>query len=174
MPKIAMVFDEDVDIWNDERVKWAMALRYMPDRDTLIIPQLNAWPTDPMIGSDSPPIYASKIGLDCTIPLVGNWDRHNFDKSTAAELGAPPADVRLMTEEQLTEDMRAFIQQQPRSWNEISKHYLGEPYPIVYRAFSNLRHKLGRTNDSPWYPYTFSDRDFADEPESSHTQEGKQ
>jgi 4-hydroxy-3-polyprenylbenzoate decarboxylase len=31
LPKIAMVFDEDVDIWDDNRIAQAMAFRYMPD-----------------------------------------------------------------------------------------------------------------------------------------------
>ena len=37
----------------------------------------------------------------------------------------------------------------------------GQPYRIVYGAFSNLRHQLGRCADEPWYRYTFSDTDFA-------------
>ena len=79
LPKIAMVFDDDVDIWNDDRVAQCMAFRYMPDRDTLIIPQCNTMSTDPKISDPDKPFYASRIGMDCTIPLVGNWDRHNFD-----------------------------------------------------------------------------------------------
>jgi 3-octaprenyl-4-hydroxybenzoate carboxy-lyase len=38
LPKIAMVFDEDIDIWDDNAVKCAMAFRYMPHLDTIIIP----------------------------------------------------------------------------------------------------------------------------------------
>jgi 2,5-furandicarboxylate decarboxylase 1 len=99
LPKIAMVFDDDVDIWDDNRVKWAMAFRYMPDRDTIIIPQCNTMSTDPKIeGDPGKPFYSSRIGLDCTIPLVGNWDRHAFDCSSAVVLGSPPATVQPMTE----------------------------------------------------------------------------
>jgi hypothetical protein len=29
------------------------------------------------------------------------------------------------------------------------------------KGLSNLRHELGRTNDSPWFRYTFSTSDFA-------------
>lgn len=32
LPKVAMVFDTDVDIWDDQAVLSAMAYRYMPDR----------------------------------------------------------------------------------------------------------------------------------------------
>jgi 2,5-furandicarboxylate decarboxylase 1 len=161
LPKIAMVFDEDVDIWNDSRIKWAMAFRYMPHRDTLIIPDCNTMTVDPKVGSDVPPINASKIGLDCTIPLVGDWDRSSFDISAVVDLGDPPTNITPMTEEQLTEDMAAFIRAAPRAWKEIVQKYHGQPYAIIYRAFGNLRHQLGRTNDAPWYRYTFCDHDFA-------------
>jgi 2,5-furandicarboxylate decarboxylase 1 len=160
LPKIAMVFDEDVDIWDDNRVKWAMAFRYMPHRDTLIIPECNTMTVDPKVGSDTPPINASRLGLDCTIPLVGHWDRHSFDASAACILGDPPPNVQAMTESELTREMEVFISAEPRSWKEILQKYHGQPYPIIYRAFGNLRHRLGRLNDAPWYRYTFSDRDF--------------
>ncbi|MDT5391156.1 MAG: hypothetical protein QOE04_4797 [Mycobacterium sp.] len=35
LPKIAMVSDEDVDIWDDNAVQFAMAFRYMPHLDTV-------------------------------------------------------------------------------------------------------------------------------------------
>jgi 2,5-furandicarboxylate decarboxylase 1 len=167
LPKIAMVFDDDVDIWDDNRIAQCMAFRYMPDRDTLIIPKCNTMSTDPKIGDVDKPFYASKIGLDCTIPMVGNWDRHDFDWSAAVDLGEPPADVKSMTADALAADMTAFIKAAPRSWREILQKYHGQPYATIYRAFSSLRHKLGRAGDSPWFRYTFSDRDFAFEPAPS-------
>ena len=32
---------------------------------------------------------------------------------------------------------------------------------MLYRAFGNLRHRLGRTNDPPWYRYTLSATPFS-------------
>jgi 2,5-furandicarboxylate decarboxylase 1 len=55
----------------------------------------------------------------------------------------------------------ASIAAQPRAWHEILKQYHGQPYPVLYRAFGNLRHKLGRTNDPPWYRYTLSATPFS-------------
>jgi 4-hydroxy-3-polyprenylbenzoate decarboxylase len=161
LPKIAMVFDDDVDIWDDERVAQCMAFRYMPDRDTIIIPQCNTMTTDPKIGSDTPPIYASRLGLDCTIPLVGKWDRSSFDWSNACDLGPLPAKVTPLTEDAMVEDMTAFIKKTPRSWKDILTKYHGQPYRTIYRAFSRLRHQLGRAGDAPWFRYTFSKQDFA-------------
>jgi 2,5-furandicarboxylate decarboxylase 1 len=164
-----MVFDEDVDIWDDNRIAQCMAFRYMPDRDTLIIPGCNTMSTDPKVGEPDKPFQASKIGLDCTIPLVGNLNRSSFDWSSACDLGDPPANVKPLTEDQLTEDMAMFIRQAPRSWKEILQKYHGQSYPLIYRAFGRLRHKLGRVGDSPWFRYTFSDHDFAFEPEPPRT-----
>jgi len=170
LPKIAMVFDDDVDIWDDSRIAQCMAFRYMPDRDTIIIPQCNTMSTDPKVGDVDKPFYASKVGMDCTIPIVGNWDRHDFDWSAAVDLGEPPVNLKPMTENALAADMTAFIKQAPRSWKEILQKYHGQPYATIYRAFSTLRHKLGRAGDSPWFRYTFSDCDFAFEPQPSPRQ----
>jgi len=46
-------------------------------------------------------------------------------------------------------DMEGFITAQPRSWKELIIRYLALPYPLVYRGFGRLRHKLGRANDGP-------------------------
>ena len=47
LPKIAMVFDTDVDIWDDQAVLSAMAYRYMPDLDTVRLDGLNTMTVDP-------------------------------------------------------------------------------------------------------------------------------
>jgi 2,5-furandicarboxylate decarboxylase 1 len=167
LPKIAMVFDADVDIWDDNRISQSMAFRYMPDRDTIIIPQCNTMSTDPKIGDPNKPFYASKIGLDCTIPLVGDVNRDDYAWSSACDLGDAPAQVTQMSEAALLADMTDFIKAEPRSWREILVKYHGQPYPSIYRAFGALRANLGRAGDSPWFRYTFSDHDFAFQPEPS-------
>jgi 2,5-furandicarboxylate decarboxylase 1 len=128
-----------------------------------MIPGCNTMTVDPMIGSDVAPGTASKLGMDCTIPLQPQFERSHFDRSTAFVLGPPPPDVAVLSEEELTADMESLIGEAPRTWKEILQHYNGQPYKTVYRAFSNLRPRLGRCDDAPWYRYTFSDSDFAAE-----------
>jgi 4-hydroxy-3-polyprenylbenzoate decarboxylase len=41
------------------------------------------------------------------------------------ELGDPPPDVVIMTEDELTSDMAALIRESPRTWEEILQHYHG-------------------------------------------------
>ncbi len=159
--KIAMVFDEDVDIWDDNAVQFAMAFRYMPHLDTVTIPNGNTMTVDPMVAEDAAPGTASKIGLDCTIPISPKSKRSHFDRSTVFELGEPPPDVVVLSEEELMAEMAALIREAPRTWKELLQYFIGQPYRTVYGAFSNLRHQLGRCDDEPWYRYTFSDTDFA-------------
>jgi UbiD family decarboxylase len=166
IPKLAWVFDEDVDIWDDNKVKWAMAFRYDPIRDTMILPAMNTMTVDPTIAKDDPPATISKIGFDCTIPSGDQYTRTDFDGSEPYVLGEPPPESTPMSEDELTAAMGSFVRVQPRSWKEILEEYIGQNYRDVYRAFGNLRHELGRVMEPPYYPYTFSDTDFVgdDEP----------
>ena len=75
LPKVAMVFDDDVDIWDDQAVLAAMAFRFMPDRDTVMIKDCNTMTVDPKCVT---PGVASKIGMDCTIPLGPSWNPEEF------------------------------------------------------------------------------------------------
>jgi 4-hydroxy-3-polyprenylbenzoate decarboxylase len=136
----------------------AQAYRYMPDRDTVRLDGLNTMTVDPKSTTLG---IAPKIGLDCTVPLGPEWNPNEFVRSTVTDLGDPPAGLKIMTEEALTKDMEAFIGAQPRAWHDILKQYHGQPYPVLYRAFGNLRHRLGRTNDPPWYRYTLSATPFS-------------
>jgi UbiD family decarboxylase len=160
MPKIAYVFDEDVDIYNDERVKWAQAWRFNPATGVVALPGQNMLPLDPSLGSDHPPVAISKIGFDCTIPLVGHVDHYSFEAATVSEPlkvnGAKP-----LAERDLVEQMESFIREKPRTWKDVLEYFSGQPYPVLYRAFGELRPKLGRMADErPFYPYTFAESDF--------------
>ena len=157
IPKIAYVFDEDVDIWDDNQVKWAMAFRFDPIRDTVIIPSMNTMTVDPMIAKNDPPATISKIGFDCTIPWGDQWVQSDFQRSAPFELGGPPAGVSPMTEDQIALEMESLIRSAPRSWKELLQHFSGQNYRNIYRAFGRLRPKLGRVVQPPFYPYAFSE-----------------
>jgi 4-hydroxy-3-polyprenylbenzoate decarboxylase len=157
IPKIAYVFDEDVDIWDDNQVKWALAFRFDPIRDTVIVPCMNTMTVDPMIAKDDPPATISKIGFDCTIPWGEKWVQSDFQRSAPFELGDPPARVSSMTEDAIAKEMESLIRSAPRSWKEILQHFKGQNYRDVYRAFGRLRSRLGRVVQPPFFPYAFSD-----------------
>lgn len=112
-------------------------------------------PLDPSLTMDAPPFSISKIGFDCTMPL-------SQDRIARVSQPIPqPARVKPLTEDQIVEEMTGLIEQAPKSWREILAHFAGQPYPLVYRAFGQLRPKLGRMADQgPEYPYTFADTNF--------------
>ncbi|MBB6146773.1 4-hydroxy-3-polyprenylbenzoate decarboxylase [Silvibacterium bohemicum] len=161
MPKVAYVFDHDVDIYNDERVKWAQAWRFNPAKGTMILPDQNMLPLDPSLGTDHPPVSVSKIGFDCTIPLVGQVDPLAYAAATVSDPIDQPTNVKVLGEAEVVKEMEALIREKPRTWRELTTHFAGQPYPILYRAFGQLRPKLGRMADlRPDYPYTFAETNF--------------
>jgi UbiD family decarboxylase len=156
MPKIAYVFDEDVDIYDDARVKWAQAWRYHPGRGTLVIPGQNTMPLDPSLRQTEPPFSVTKIGFDCT--MGADAIRADFEACVVTEPITQPAAIQDLSEREMIATMRDFIREVPRTWQEILERFAGQPYPRVYRAFGALRPTLGRmANASPNFPYTFSE-----------------
>lgn len=71
--KHVILVDEDVDIFSDADVLWAMTTRYQGDIDTIFIPGVRCHPLDP---SQSPeyshtiraPGNSCKVIYDCTVP----------------------------------------------------------------------------------------------------------
>lgn len=82
--KHVFVYDSDIDIRDPRERDWALAHRFMPDRDLLIIPNVLGMNIEPMaqgiLGSNSklgvydgypeiPLNVRSFMGVDCTVPL---------------------------------------------------------------------------------------------------------
>ncbi len=64
--KHAIVVDEDIDVFSDEQVDWALATRFQADRDLVIATGFRAVPLDPsLVGSRT----GAKAGFDCTKPF---------------------------------------------------------------------------------------------------------
>ncbi len=59
------VVNEDVDIWNPEDVQWAMATRFRPDEDLVVISNTFGHELNPATKNG----LGAKIGFDCTVPL---------------------------------------------------------------------------------------------------------
>ena len=89
--KRVVVVDEDVDVFNESRVNWAIATRCQPDRDIVIIPNARGSDLDPSTaGNDG---HTAKWGVDATAkPLLSKftprhhfpqdvWDRIDLDKN---------------------------------------------------------------------------------------------
>ncbi len=69
--KNVFVVDPDIDITSDEQIDWAMATRFQPDRDLVILSGMRTLPLDPSIMSGR---VGAKAGFDLTWPF-GTGDR---------------------------------------------------------------------------------------------------
>jgi UbiD family decarboxylase len=68
-PKYAVVVDEDIDIFDDERVYWAMTWRTQAHEDVHVFTGMKCIPLDPSLPTEMPPVTTSKMGIDATVPV---------------------------------------------------------------------------------------------------------
>jgi UbiD family decarboxylase len=66
--KLAVAVDEDIDVYNEEEVLWALATRFQADTNLFVVPKVFCNRLDP----SSVEGMSAKLGLDATAPL--NWD----------------------------------------------------------------------------------------------------
>ncbi len=66
--KLAIAVDEDVNVYSEEEVLWAMATRFQADTDSFIVPKVFCNRLDPSAVDG----MSAKLGIDATAPL--NWD----------------------------------------------------------------------------------------------------
>ena len=65
--KNVFVVDPDVDIFSDEQMDWAMATRFQPDRDLIVMSGMRTLPLDPSLPPGSR--VGAKAGYDLTWPF---------------------------------------------------------------------------------------------------------
>ena len=65
MKKVTIV-DEDIDIFDDRSVEWAVATRFQADKDLVILSNVQGSSLDPSAQKSG---LTSKLGLDATKPL---------------------------------------------------------------------------------------------------------
>lgn len=64
--KRVIIVDNDIDIYNDENVEWALATRFQADRDMVKVKRARGSSLDPSAGDTT-----TKLGIDATKPLAG-------------------------------------------------------------------------------------------------------
>jgi 2,5-furandicarboxylate decarboxylase 1 len=93
-PKIAIAVDEDVNIFNENDLLWALTTRVNPDRDMTTIPGVRIHSMDPsarelgVVGQASWQRYGSKVIIDATKPPVSDPEaRSQFERVKPAGFG---------------------------------------------------------------------------------------
>jgi UbiD family decarboxylase len=76
--KHAVVVDTDIDVYDPNKVEWAIATRFQANEDLIIIPQARGSTLDP--SADQETGLTTKAGIDATRPLTK--PKEKFDPAT--------------------------------------------------------------------------------------------
>jgi 2,5-furandicarboxylate decarboxylase 1 len=102
--KNVFVVNDDIDIFNDQQMDWAMATRFQPDRDLVVQGGMRTLPLDPSLYGAR---VGSKAGFDLTILA---------DKRGAIEFTVPaPPDIK----GERFDSVRAALTDGPKSFSAL-------------------------------------------------------
>ncbi|HSM57839.1 MAG TPA: UbiD family decarboxylase [Candidatus Sulfomarinibacteraceae bacterium] len=79
--KFAVAVDEDIDVFNEEAVLWAIATRFQADTDMFVVPKVLCNRLDPSAVDG----MSAKLGIDATAPLDWDVERTSVDEDAVAE-----------------------------------------------------------------------------------------
>jgi 3-polyprenyl-4-hydroxybenzoate decarboxylase len=102
--KNVFVVDEDIDIFSDAQMDWALATRFQPDRDLVVESGFRCVPLDPSLGGSR---TGAKAGFDLTFPF--GWNR-------ATDYRVPEA-PKLASQPRVS--VRQALEQGPKSFREL-------------------------------------------------------
>lgn len=103
--KNVFVVDDDIDIFNDAQMEWALATRFQPDRDLIIHGGMRTLPLDPSLygarvggkaGFDLTIALDRKNSIEFSIPAAPTWEGEAFDSIEAALADGPKTFEQLM------------------------------------------------------------------------------
>jgi UbiD family decarboxylase len=102
--KNVFVVDEDIDIFSDAQMDWALATRFQPDRDLIVESGFRCVPLDPSLGGSR---TGAKAGFDLTFPF--GWNRESeFRVPEAPKLRPAPK-----------QSVRQALESGPKSFREL-------------------------------------------------------
>ena len=85
--KNVMATDDDVDIFSDGQMDWALATRFQADRDLLVLSGLRTSPLDPSVTDVR--AGGAKVGFDLTRPMTGAAQERRWSVPGPPELAEP-------------------------------------------------------------------------------------
>ena len=126
------VVDDDIDVFSDEEIDWAMATRFQADRDLVVASGFRAVPLDPSLEGKR---VGAKAGFDCTIPLAMRG---------SVEMRIPAAPE--LTGEKRAASVEELLEAGPASFVEIMAGVGTRDGREILRAFDHLeeQNKLQR------------------------------
>lgn len=88
--KLVTVVDDDVDIRDPREVSWALATRFQPDRDTVILSGMEGYVIDPSCGGGG---VGSRMGMNATRGSGPEFDKITIPAAAAAKARAVLAEI---------------------------------------------------------------------------------
>ena len=127
--KNVFVVDPDIDIFSDEQIEWALATRFQPDRDIVVLSGLRTLPLDPSLAGA---IVGSKAGFDLTWPF-GQGGALN------TQIPEPPAFAG-----RLFGSLRSALADGPKFFEELMTAVGSKDGREVVRALDEIRSVVSR------------------------------
>jgi UbiD family decarboxylase len=84
--KTVIVTDGDIDIFDDDQIDWAMATRFQPDVDTIVVSGLRSTPLDPSVKNIMN--GGAKLGMDLTRGIGQGGKRWSVPEAPVIEVAA--------------------------------------------------------------------------------------
>jgi 2,5-furandicarboxylate decarboxylase 1 len=78
--KLAIAVDDDIDVFDESEVMWAMATRFQADQDLFVVPKVLANQLDPSSSQG----MTAKLGIDATAPIGWKEKRATISPEAAA------------------------------------------------------------------------------------------
>ena len=104
--KHVFVVDEDIDIFDDAQMDWALASRFQGDRDLVVLKGMRLPPVDPSMGNAR---VSAKAGFDLTIPFA---ERGNSEWAVPEPPDLTPSETRF-------ESVEAALRDGPKQFEEL-------------------------------------------------------
>ncbi len=131
--KNVFVVDPDIDVASDEQIDWALATRFQPDRDLVIMSGLRTLPLDPSLVSGR---VGAKAGYDLTWPF-GSGGRME------ARVPEPPR-----FEGKRFASVEAALRDGPKHFEQLMTAVASRDGRDVVRALEALRDKVHLDRDA--------------------------
>ena len=119
--KHVFVVDDDIDVFSDEEMDWALATRFQSDRDYVSASGFRAVPLDPSLQGAR---FGAKAGFDCTAPFGKRGDfEFRVPAAPALTLSAKPVAT---AEEALRQGSASFAELMQRTGTRDGRALLRE------------------------------------------------
>jgi 2,5-furandicarboxylate decarboxylase 1 len=135
LPNVKNVFvvDPDIDVFSDQQMDWALATRFQPDRDLVVMSGMRTLPLDPSLTSQK---VGAKAGFDLTWPF-GSGGR------LETRVPAPPR-----FEGRRFASIEAALAQGPKSFEQLMSAVGSRDGREIVRLLEGLRVKVAIERDA--------------------------